>query len=265
MPFIGLISGIAIMAFAVALGGKAHLFFNIQGFLVVLGGTAAATLITVSREDIRNASQALRIAFTRKEVDLGASVGEVMRANQAYRLRGRVGLTGLNTENELLGRSCEMVAEGMPVDSIDRVMQSEIDHLMARHARTQAIFRRMATLAPSFGMIGTVIGLVQMLSTLSSPSDMGPAMSLALLTTLYGALLGFMLLVPVTARLKSVTATEIVQMNLIREGIISTLQDANPIHLEEQLRVYLPLGQRSEVPASLLVQDEPPLDGHPEG
>lgn len=244
MPIIGLLFGTLVCITAMLLGGEARLFFNLQGLAVVIGGTVAATLITTSPRDVINVGKALGVAFRRKEPNLTSTIADTLQAGTVYQQRGAVALLDFRSNSRFLKQCCAMLSEGWPSQVFHTTFRNEIEHLEARHARIQGIFRRMGALAPSFGMIGTVVGLVHMLSSLSSPADLGPAMSLALLTTLYGALIGFMLMIPLAAKLKQMTAAEITEMGIIYQGLTAAMEGTPAFHTEEQLKTFLPVEKR---------------------
>lgn len=245
MAIIGLLLGIAVMAGAILLGGETHLFMNLQAFLVVLGGTVAATLLTMSTKDLASSVRALIVAFFRSEPDLNQTVRSIAALSKVFRERDRLGLAEVQVDHPFLRRACDLAAENASRELITHSLQYEINHLVARHARIQAVFRRMGAFAPSFGMIGTVIGLIQMFAQMDTPANMGPAMSLALLTTLYGGLLAFMVFTPLAAKLKVHTAAEVAELELIRDGMNCILTQVHPAHIEEHLRSHLPAVKRS--------------------
>lgn len=120
---------------------------------------------------------------------------------------------------------------------------------MARHYATQDVFRKMAAYAPAFGMLGTLIGLIQMLSELDNPEAIGPAMAVALLTTFYGSLLATMVFLPIAGKLKSRTLSEVTNLEIIREGCISILTNDHYMHVYEQLSSYIPAAKRKKIKA----------------
>lgn len=245
MAIIGLFLGIAVMSAAILLGGESHLFVNLQAFLVVLGGTLAATLLSMSARDVLSSSRAFFVGLIRSEPDLNQTVAQIVALAKVFRDKNRLGLAEVHIEHPFIRRACDLIAENATQEMVSHSLRYEVQHLVARHSRTQAVFRRMGSLAPSFGMIGTVIGLIQMFAQMDTPANMGPSMSLALLTTLYGGLLAFMVFMPLAARLKVQTAAEVAELELIRDGMDCILNQLNPTHIEEHLRCHLPVVKRS--------------------
>ncbi len=132
-----------------------------------------------------------------------------------------------------------LLAEAASEQVIRNTIQNEIDSLVARHHSTQDVFKKMALYSPAFGMLGTLIGLIQMLSKLQEPSSIGPAMAVALLTTFYGSLLSTLFFLPVAGKLRARTLLEVMNLEIIVEGGISILEDNNPMLVYEKLSSFI--------------------------
>ncbi len=142
-------------------------------------------------------------------------------------------------EDKFFSKGLQMLVDGIEVGSIKAVLEKEIDYVSERHRQGAEIFTTLATFAPALGMIGTLIGLVQMLQSLDDPSSIGPAMAIALITTFYGALLANMLFLPMAGKLKKRNTEEMLVMELILEGVISIAAGENPRVMEQKLQVFL--------------------------
>ena len=125
-------------------------------------------------------------------------------------------------------KACRLIADSSEEDSIRAVLINEIESLKIRHFMVQDVFRKMGIYSPAFGMLGTLIGLVQMLSKLQDPSSIGPSMAVALLTTFYGSFLSTMLFLPIAGKLKVRTLTQVMELDIIFEGAISILGEQQP-------------------------------------
>jgi chemotaxis protein MotA len=158
--------------------------------------------------------------------------------------KGIVHLSDIETESPFMQRAINLISEGSDEELIRNILRNEIDALKARHFEVQDVFRKMGTYAPAFGLLGTLIGLIQMLSTLSDPASIGPAMSVALLTTFYGSLLSTTTFLPIAGKLKARTLAEVVHLEIIYEGAIALLQDNNQLTLYERLSSFIPSSQR---------------------
>ena len=152
-------------------------------------------------------------------------------------------------------------ADGAEKEMIANTLVIEIDSLRARHYIPQEVFRKMGNIAPAFGMLGTLIGLVQMLSNLENPETIGPAMAVALLTTFYGSLLSTMFFLPISGKLKARTAREVLLLEIIFEGARSILESNNPLLVYEKLSSFLPPARRKPVELELFNRHAPEREG----
>ena len=241
---IGIISGLALIIGAIFIGGDLQSFINVQGMMIVFGGTLAATLITFQFKDVITAFLAAYFVFSEKKLDPNDMVQTMIELCTISRRQGLIALSRLEIEDDLLRKACNLIADGSKEDLIRDTLNIEIESMKQRHFVIQDVFRKMALYAPSFGMMGTLIGLVQMLRQLSNPETIGPSMAVALLTTFYGMLLATLFFLPIAGKLKDRTLVEVVNLEIICEGAISILEDNNPIFVYEKLSSYIPAKKR---------------------
>lgn len=245
---IGLISGIAIITGAIASGGSLLIFLNLPGLMIVLGGTLAATLI---KFPLSHCFKALHVAAhaLREEVDHPLDL--IRTANRlAYVVRNKNGLLGLEDEpidNAFFHKGVQLAMDGHPPDFVRNVLQQDLQQSLERHDIGQKIFRAVGESAPAFGMIGTLIGLVQMLTNLENPSSIGPAMAIALLTTLYGALIANLIALPIADKLELRARQEQINKQLIIDSMHSIQQGQNPRIMDDILEAYLPSLERDKL------------------
>lgn len=244
---LGIFSGIALIIGAILLGGDPDVFVNIPGLMIVAGGTIAATLLTVQFKDVLNAFKAAWIVFTRDKTNPGDMIDTMLELSRISHRHGLLKLGDVESDSHVLKRACNLLAEAASEQVIRNTLQNEIDSLIARHHSVQDVFRKMASYAPAFGMLGTLIGLIQMLSQLRNPETIGPAMAVALLTTFYGSLLATMVFLPIAGKLHARTLSEVTNLEIIREGCISILTNDHYMHVYEQLASYLPEAQRKPI------------------
>ena len=154
-----------------------------------------------------------------------------------------------SVENEFLRKSVQLAIDGTPPELIKDILTTEIAFMEDRHALGQGILNAMATFAPAFGMIGTLMGLVQMLATLEDPSTIGAGMAVALLTTLYGALMANVLFLPAAGKLKVRTTNELLTKEVIIEGILSIQSGDNPRVVEQKLKAFVSPLLREQISA----------------
>ena len=241
----GILSGLSLIVAAIFLRGDLTNFLNIPGIMIVLGGTIASILFTFPFKDVIKAFQAAFFVLYEPKVDPNDMVKTIIKLSNISRRQGIFTLGKIKTNNLILKKGCNLIADGAEEDVIRNALRTEIESLKHRHFNIQDVFVKMATFSPAFGMIGTLIGLVQMLNKLSDPSTIGPAMAVALLTTFYGSILSTLFFLPIAGKLKARTMTEVINMEIIFEGAISMLQNNNPLMVFERLSSFIPPRDRT--------------------
>ncbi len=241
---IGIISGLGLIISAIFLGGNVHNFFNVPGVMIVIGGTIAATLLTFQFKDVMNAFKSAYFVFTSPKQDSQELINTMIKLGTISRRKGLLSLMDVKTNSPFLKRVCTLIADAADEETLRAAMRTEIDSMQMRHFIVQDVFRKMALYAPSFGMLGTLIGLIQMLSLLADPESLGPAMAVALLTTFYGSLLATVIFLPIAGKLRSRTMAEVMNFEIIFQGAVSILQDNNPMSVYEKLSSFVPAKQR---------------------
>ena len=237
---IGIISGIGLIFGAILSQGNGAMFINPPSILIVLGGTMASTLITFPLSEVIHALQAAKNVFSTKKINPNDVVRVIITVANISRRQGLVALSRVRTDNKILKKALQLIADGAPEEVIRETLRIEIDAMRSRHSIAQDVFRKMGLYAPAFGMLGTLIGLVQMLRMLDDPAEVGPAMSIALLTTFYGSLLSSLVFLPIAGKLKSRTNMEMINLEIIFEGALSLLQNNNPLLIYEKLSSFIP-------------------------
>ena len=240
----GIVAGLGLILSAILMGGDFSLFVNIPGIMIVVGGTLSATLLTFPLNDVLSAFKAAVFVFSSKQDNPNDMVFTMIELCKITRKEGLVGLSKTKSDHAFITKACMLISDGAEESIISDTLTIEIDAMKERHFIVQDVFTKMNAYAPAFGMIGTLIGLVQMLANLADPSSVGPAMGVALLTTFYGAVLAFMIFGPIAGKLKSRTAQEVMNLQIIFDGASSITQDANPRMVYEKLSSYIPSSQR---------------------
>ncbi len=244
---IGLLGATGIIAMAMVLGGSVILFINIPSLLIVVVGTMFAVLIKFPIGHFLGAFKIAMKAFFAKTEDAKALIEEGVALANIARKEGVLGLEGQDIQNEFLKRGIQMCVDGHEPEFVRAMLSKDINLTIERHERGQAIFKAMGDVAPAMGMIGTLIGLVQMLSAMDDPKSIGPAMAVALLTTLYGAIIATVFALPIADKLALRSQDERLNRALILETISSIQEGLNPRVMEELLKTYLPENQRDDV------------------
>ena len=243
----GLIAALVLIAVAIVMNGSPLAFVDVPAILMVVLGTFAVTAISYTGEELREAQPSFRQAMFRTEIDPRVAARRVLTLADKARKRGMLSLQGdLHGVRDapFLQRSLSMLVDGLQVDEIERNMTLEAHALAQGRHRAAAILRRAAEVSPAMGLIGTLVGLVQMLGNLDSPERIGPAMSVALLTTLYGALMANVVFLPLASKLERNATVEQLVSQIYTMGVASMGRQENPRRLEMLLNTVLPAGQQ---------------------
>jgi len=236
------ISAFALVLTAITLGGSITLFINIPSIMIVIGGTLGATMINYPLPDIFKVFKVVKNAFFHEKQTTSGIISNFVSLAGTARREGILALeAGINEmKDEFMKKGLQLSVDGLEPNSIREILQTEIVAIQDRHKLGSDIFTTIGTFAPALGMIGTLIGLVQMLQTMNDPSTIGPAMAVALLTTFYGALLANILCLPIAGKLKNRSNDEVMMKELMAEGIIAIAKGDNPRIIEQKLNAYLP-------------------------
>lgn len=243
---LGIFSGLALIFGAIVSQGDLGVFLNIPSMMIVMGGTLAATLITFPLSDVAHAFKAAKHVFSHKKINPNSVVRMILTVANLSRRQGLVALSKVRTDNAVLRKAMMLIADGAPESLIRDTLRIEIEAMRQRHSVAQDVFRKMGSYAPAFGMLGTLIGLVQMLGNLEDPKTIGPAMAVALITTFYGSFLASLFFLPLAGKLKSRTSLEILNLEIIFEGALSILENNNPLLIYEKLSSFIAPGAREE-------------------
>jgi len=241
---VGIVSGFGLIISAIIIGGDIDSFVNAQGIMIVLGGTLSATLLTFPFKDVKTAFKAAYFVFSREKQYPQELIQTMLELTKISRAQGLLVLSDVETDSVFLKRACNLIADVADEEMVNKTLRTEINSLKTRHYLIQDVFKKMAAFAPAFGMLGTLIGLIQMLSKLSDPAAIGPAMAVALLTTFYGSLLATVIFLPIAGKLNSRTMTEVLNLEIIFEGVNCILTNNNQLFVYEKLSSYLPPKER---------------------
>ncbi len=239
---VGIISGLSFIFIAMTLGGGGlATFVHVPSFMITMGGTVAATLINYPLHEIQGVLGTVRNAFA-FEYQTPISMIETL-VSYATKAR-REGILTLESELEktrdpFLIRGVRLAIDGTAPELIKDILTTELSYVESRHSLGQGIFTMMGTYAPAFGMIGTLIGLITMLRTLEDPSQIGQGMATALITTFYGALMANLIFLPIAGKLRTRTRSEILNKEVIIEGILSIQSGDNPRIVEQKLKAFI--------------------------
>ncbi len=241
---IGLIGAFAVVLIAIFVGGSASTFVNLPSLLIVFGGTALVTMMKFSLGQFARAWSIAVKAFLYKPSSAEELIASAVGLAKVARQGGLLALEDAEVPDEFMKAGLGLVIDGHPAEVVRSMLSKDLYQTLQRHADGQAIFKAIGDVAPAMGMIGTLIGLVQMLSNMNDPKQIGPAMAIALLTTLYGALLANLVALPIADKLAVRSREESHRKSLIIDALISIQSGQNPRVIEDMLAMYLPKSRR---------------------
>jgi chemotaxis protein MotA len=238
---IGIISGIALVVSSIMLNSGLDLFWSPPSLMIVLGGTIAATLIAYPINELFRVIRHFLKVFVTKRTDHYELIDTMVGLCNLARKGGVLAIESrLNQiDNKFLTKGLRLTVDGKDEATVQGLLRREINQIQKSHKDGWDIFNQMGKFSPAFGMIGTLIGLIQMLSDLGNIETVGPKMAVALITTFYGALMANLIFIPVTVKLRRRSATETLEMNLVLEGITYIRKGVNPRFMKEVLENYM--------------------------
>lgn len=241
---IGFIGAVAVVVVAVLQGGELGVVINVPSLLIVVGGSAGVVMMKFSIGQFFGAVKVgLLVLFNKAESQVGL-IDQIMELAQEARKGGVLALENVEIKNGFLKQGVQYLVDGVDPEIVEHALTKEMTMALERHSQGQQIFKILGDVAPAMGMIGTLIGLVQMLSNLSDPSTIGPAMAVAMLTTLYGAMVAHLIALPIADKLELRSKEERINKSLIIDAIIGIQEGQNPRIMKDILRTYLPVSQR---------------------
>ncbi|WP_319763989.1 MotA/TolQ/ExbB proton channel family protein [Maridesulfovibrio sp.] len=241
---IGIVGGFGLIIATIVMGGNVGGFIDPPSLVVVVGGTFASAFIMFPMGVVLKSFKIALKGFFSKSEDPKVMIDQIVALAETARKESLVALEKVAIDDEYLKKGIILVADGTDGDLVRAIMEIEIDAMKKRHFQGQGVMKGMGAMAPAFGMIGTLIGLVQMLSNLSDPDAIGPAMAVALLTTLYGSVLANVVFLPLATKLSERSLEEASYMEIMVEGVVSIQKGEHPSIVKEKLQAFLSPGLR---------------------
>lgn len=239
---VGLIAALTVVGGALIIGGQYKMFFDLPSLLIVVGGTMAISLMATTWADLGSTMRVLKSTFSTINIEQRRYAKQLIDLAMIGRQKGNAKLQSYETavrSDGFLMRAIRLVTDGIKPEEIEQLLKQEIDSSIHRQEQAVRLLRRAAEVAPAMGLIGTLVGLVQMLAQLDDPSTIGPSMALALLTTFYGAVLGTVILTPLATKLEKRVDEDLTQKVLVLSAAMSMARQENPRLLEIQLNTLL--------------------------
>jgi len=228
--------------------GKLTLFVDIPSVFIVIGGPLAACLVAYPLAMVLKMHKIILVTYTAKDRDPLKAIEQIVSLSEIARREGLLSLENHMDEisdNPLLATGIRMAVDGMSPEVVQGVMSIDIDSVNARHLFARGLIASLGKYAPAFGMMGTVVGLVLMLSDLN-PDTLGPGMAVALITTFYGALMANITFLPWADKLSAINDEELLGMEITLKGVIAIQSGENPRVIKQKLLMYLPQSKRPE-------------------
>jgi len=250
---LGLVMGFVIIGTAILDGSSLGAFINLPSLGITLGGTLAATAVQFPLKQVRTIIPLILITLRGRQSQARELIHDIVEFAKKARREGLLAMEQEVAEhpNEFLRKGIQLVVDGTEPELVRNIMEIDLAAHEERHALGQEVLQAMATYAPAFGMLGTLIGLIQMLTQLDDPDAIGPGMAVALITTFYGVILANLVFLPMAGKLRIRSQEERLERELIIEGVLSIQAGENPRIVEEKLLAFLsPEDRAAELAAS---------------
>jgi len=241
-----------------ASGGDVLSFADLSSVIIVVGGTLASVVVRYGVRGLARIPQLLRVAMRPADMQPEETIRGIVRLAEIARREGLLAMEDetANITDPFLKEGVQLVVDGTDPELVKNILEIEMAFLEDRHRQGQAMFSFMANVSPAYGMIGTLIGLIIMLGRIDDPDAIGPSLAVALITTFYGSILANLFFAPVAGRLRLLTEAEILQKELITEGLLSIQQGENPRVIEHKLKSFLAPDRRNTVQTRAALRPE---------
>ena len=244
---IGLILALGLILASIALGNAPFsAFIDVPSGLVVVGGAIAAALICFPLGSMLKSPIIGLKVILNKGTDRLALIKQIVELAEVARRDGLLALEGkvAEIEDPLVKTGIQMAVDGSTPEIVEEVLRTEVEAMVVRHREGKAIMDQLGRFAPAYGMIGTLMGLIMMLQDMSDPSGIGAGMAVALITTLYGAIVANVFFSPFAEKLGLMSRNECVSMEIAIRGVMAIQSGESPRAIDQKLQTYLPAKQR---------------------
>jgi chemotaxis protein MotA len=243
---LGLLGALAVLVWAMVMGGDVSMYWDTASIAIVFGGTTFVVLTKFSLAQFLGAIKVAVNAFSFKHVNPEALIEEVVALADSARKGGLLSLEGKEFSNDFLGKGIQLLVDGHDADVVRTLMAKDLHQTIERHEWGAKIFKAIGDVGPAMGMVGTLVGLVAMLGNMDDPKSIGPAMAIALLTTLYGAILANVIAIPIADKLTLRRVEEGRVKSMIIDSLLAIQSGQNPRVISSMLKTYLPSSKRGE-------------------
>jgi len=239
---VGILFGVGILSWSIVSGGDPRIFVDVPSIALVFGGTFAVTLINFPIGNLKGLVKVVLRTFLFKLSSPSDVIERIIEYANLARREGLLALEGRlkEVDDRFFAKGIQLVIDGFPADTVRDIMELEAEWQRQRHSSGKKMLDALGSFAPAFGMIGTLVGLVQMLQSLQDPSAIGGGMAIALLTTLYGAVAANMVFIPMSGKLDVRANEEALLRSLMIEGIVAIQSGEGPQLIREKLKSFVP-------------------------
>lgn len=238
---VSIILGFVCIVISIMMNGNVIAFVDARSIFVVFGGVLASTFASFSPARMKSLAKALKVAFRNQQSNMAEDIDRIVDLANNARKNGLLALEDVaeKMEDPFLKKGIMLLVDGRDQELLRSIMEADLAVTKQRHADNRAILEAAAAYSPAFGMIGTLIGLINMLLTIDDVSTIGPNMSVALVTTFYGSMLANLVFMPLARRLKTLGSVEYLRKELLLEGIMAVSNGENPRTIREKLNSFL--------------------------
>ncbi|MGI5970190.1 MAG: motility protein A [Oscillospiraceae bacterium] len=255
---VGILSGFACVVISFYIGGgSVGLYLNLPSVFITLGGVICATLASFPLKRLKETARAVVRAFKKDKTSINDDVEMLIELANTARKEGILALEGAvgDIQDAYLKKGIMLIVDGSDPELIKGIMETELDFIKERHSENRTVLEAMAAYSPAFGLIGTLIGLINMLQSLSDVKMLGPQMAIALVTTFYGSMLANLVFTPLSKKLKAVGNQEYLRKEMILEGFLSIQDGENPRIIREKLNAFMSRAESKDTQVSLVTPD----------
>lgn len=241
----GILFGIAFMVFGIVQGdaGFSQLlnFFDVPSILITFGGSLTSLLTSYKLNEFFDGFKSVRIVFKTSKVNEGETITKIIELSNVARKEGLLALEEIadGLEDDFMKKGILLIVDGTEPDLVRGIMETELMSIDDRHKKMIGFWETWSALGPAWGMIGTLIGLINMLKQLDDAASIGPNMSVALVTTMYGSMIANWIAIPIANKMKSINASEYQMKEVMIEGLLSIQAGENPRVIEEKLKSFI--------------------------
>ena len=243
---IGIGAGLGLILVSMLMGGGVTAFISIPSLMIVLGGTIAATIVNFPMKDLISVMKVTQKALKEEIMPSSKYIDQIVDISKKARTNGLLAIEEdlNNVDDDFMRVTLQHVVNGTEDEDLSKIMDAELALMTRRHKIGQKMYSAMGTYAPAFGMIGTLIGLIQMLQHLEDPASVGPGMAMAMITTFYGALFANLFFLPMAGKLKQRSEQEIQFKEMLLMGVMAIQAEESPRVIQSKLVTYLTPAER---------------------